>query len=99
MAEARTLTLAPAPADVTTPPRRAHEGWTFLGSTPEKTAVEVVLRSFDVDVEFATGTLASQPDATPTVVRPGEGSRLSGLFFFARTAQPGARGRVLVRGV
>ena len=99
MAEARTLTLAPVPADATTAPRRAHEGWTFLGSTPEKTAVEVVLRSFDVPVEFATGATAAHPDAAPTIVRPGEGARLSGLFFYARTAQAGARGRVLVRGV
>lgn len=97
MTEARTLTLTPLPADA--PARRAHDGWTFLGSTPEKTAVEVVLRSFDTNVEFATGTSAAHPDGTPTVVRPGEGARLSGLFFFARTASPNARGRVLVRGV
>ena len=97
MAEARTLTLKPAVDDAA--PRRAHEGWTFLGSTPEKTAVEVVVRSFDTDVEFATGTSAASPDGAPTVVRPGEGARLSGLYFFVRPARAGASGRVLVRGV
>ncbi|MBL9086272.1 MAG: hypothetical protein JNM10_03950 [Planctomycetia bacterium] len=97
MTEARTLTLAPAPADA--PPRRAHDGWTFLGSTPEKTAVEVVLRAFDTDIEFATGTSAAHPDAPATRVRPGEGARLSGLFFFARPASATAKGRILVRGV
>jgi hypothetical protein len=95
MTEARTLTLPPA-ADPAS--RRAHDGWTFLGSTPEKTAVEVVLRSFDTNVEFATGASAAHPDGPPMVVRPGEGARLSGLFFFARPASPTARGRILVRG-
>lgn len=100
MAEARSLTLppravAPAPDD---DPRGDH-GWTFLGSTPEKAAVETVLRSFDTTVEFATGSTPAQPDAPPMLVRPGEGARLSGHHFFVRPALPGIPGRILVRGI
>ena len=87
MAEGRSITLPP------------DAGWRLLGSTPEKSPVEVVLRAFDVPVLFATGRGPAAPDAAPTAVAPGEGARLSGLHFFAKPATPGAGGRILVRGV
>ena len=87
MTEAFTLTLEP------------DEGWRLLGSTPEKSDVEVVLRSFDADVQFATGKTKDAPDSPPLVVRAVEGGRLTGLHFFARPTPLGAARRILVRGV
>ena len=87
MTEAWTLTL-PAGAD-----------WRLLGSTPEKDAVEVVVRSFDRDVLVAAGATAAHPDASPVTVRAGFGGRVSGLHVFAKPASPGASCRILVRGV
>lgn len=77
---------------------KPDEGWRCLGSTPEKAPVEVVLRSFDGTVEFATGAGRSAPDGAPVVVAAGTGARLSGLHFFARAAGGGPC-RVVVRGV
>jgi len=85
--EAWTTTLAP------------DEGWRLLGSTPEKTPVEVILRAIDGPVEFAAGATSRMPDGKPVVVPPGEGARLSGLHFFARLAGAGAPSRVVVRGI
>ena len=87
MTEAFTLTLEP------------EEGWRLLGSTPEKSDVEVVLRSFDADVLFATGRSKDAPDAPPITIHAGEGGRLTGLHFFARPTAHGASRRILVRGV
>jgi hypothetical protein len=87
MVEAWSVTLEPG-AD-----------WRFLGSTPEKGAVECVLRSFDGPVLFATGSTAARPDAEPITVEAGAGGRLSGLHFFAKASGPGGRCRILVRGV
>lgn len=87
MSEAWTITLAP------------DSGWRFLGSTPEKTAVEVVLRSFDGDVLFATGAGKEKPDGTPMTVKAGEGGRLEGLHFFAKPTQTTQPCRILVRGI
>lgn len=87
MTEAWTLTL-PAGAD-----------WRLLGSTPEKDAVEVVVRSFDADVLVATGATAARPDAPPVTVKAGFGGRVAGLHVFARPASAGAPCRILVRGV
>ncbi len=87
MTEAWTLTL-PDGAD-----------WRLLGSTPEKDAVEVVVRAFDVDVLVATGATAARPDAPPVTVRAGYGGRVTGLHVFAKPARPGAPCRILVRGV
>jgi hypothetical protein len=75
------------------------EGWRHLGSTPETEPVEVVLRSFDAPVRFATGATARAPDSEPVVVGPGLGARLTGLHFFAHAAESGGPCRVLVRGV
>lgn len=100
MAEARSLTLPPRTvASAAGDDARRGNGWTFLGSTPEKAAVEAVLRSFDTTVEFATGSTSAHPDGPPTQVRPGEGARLSGHHFFVRPVLPGVPGRILVRGV
>lgn len=87
MTEARTITLKPG------------EAWRYLGSTPEKEAVEVVVRSFDQNVLFATGASAGAPDGAPMVVRAGEGGRLSGLHFFVRPESATAASRILVRGL
>jgi hypothetical protein len=87
MAEGIALTLKPG------------DGWRHLGSTPETEPVEVVLRSFDAPVRFATGATARMPDSDPVVVAPGSGARLSGLHFFAMPAEAGGPCRVLVRGV
>jgi hypothetical protein len=87
MTEGWTLTLGP------------DAGWRHVGSTPEKTPVEVIVRSFDAPVRFATGSSDAVPDGPATTVMPGEGARLSGLHFFVRPETPGVGGRVLVRGV
>ena len=87
MAEAWSVTLEPG------------EDWRFLGSTPEKGAVECVLRAFDGPVLFATGATARTPDGETITVESGGGGRLSGFHFFAKAASPGARRRILVRGV
>lgn len=73
--------------------------WRLLGSTPEKEATEVVIRSFDRDVLVATGSTPSKPDGTPIVVRAGAGGRVLGLHVFAKPAHAGAPCRILVRGV
>jgi hypothetical protein len=85
--EAFTITLKPG------------DGWRHLGSTPEKSPVEVVLRAFDGDVAFATGATARTADSPPVTVASGGGARLSGLHFFAKVAGPGGPVRILVRGV
>ncbi|HVG94479.1 MAG TPA: hypothetical protein VND21_08535 [Planctomycetota bacterium] len=87
MAEGWSVTLEPG------------QGWRFLGSTPEKSASECVLRSFDGPVLFATGSGPSSPDTEPLTVAAGGGGRLLGLHFFARTAGPGGPCRILVRGI
>ncbi len=74
-------------------------GWRLLGSTPEKEATEVVLRSFDAPVLFATGTTREKPDSEPVTVGPQSGSRLTGLHFFAKPALEDGPCRILVRGV
>ena len=87
MTEGIALTLAPG------------AGWRHLGSTPETAPVEVVLRSFDRPVLFATGKSPAAPSDAPVAVEAGEGDRLTGLHFFARPARDGAACRVLVRGL
>ncbi len=87
MTEARTITLD------------AGEPWRYLGSTPEKDAVEVVLRSFDRDVLFATGSGPNAPDGQPLTVRAGEGGRLLGRHFFVRPESTTTKCRILVRGI
>jgi hypothetical protein len=87
MVEAWSVTLEPG------------QGWRYLGSTPEKSAVECVLRSFDGPVLFATGSGPSRPDGEPVTVEAGSGGRLEGLHFYAKAAGPGGRCRILVRGI
>jgi hypothetical protein len=87
MAEGVALTLPPG------------SGWRHLGSTPETEPVEVVLRSFDAPVLFATGRSPSRPDGDGVEVGPGSGARLSGLHFFAKPAGEGPACRIVVRGV
>jgi hypothetical protein len=86
VAEARALTLDPS------------EAWRLVGRAPEGAPVEVVLRSFDRPVLFATGTGAAAPDGEPVVVTAGGGARLSGLHFFARPTPGEGPARILVRG-
>ena len=87
MTEGRALTL------------EAGEAWRHLGSTPEKAPVEVVLRSFDLPVLFATGRSPAAPSDAPLTVEAGGGARLVGLHFFARPAREGHACRILVRGI
>jgi hypothetical protein len=87
MTEAWSITLEP------------DAGWRHVGSTPERTPVEVIVRAFDAPVRFATGSTASVPDGEAATVVPGEGVRLTGLHFFVRPATPGVGGRILVRGL
>lgn len=77
----------------------AGSDWRHLGHTPEKEAVEVILRSFDRPVLFATGATAARPDSEPVEVPPLSGRRLKGLHFFAKPALPDGACRVLVRGI
>ena len=87
MTEGRTMTLSPG------------EPWRYLGSTPEKDAVDVVVRAFDRDVLVATGATAAKPDGASLTVSAGSGGRVTGLHVFAKPASPGAPCRILVRGV
>jgi hypothetical protein len=77
----------------------ADEGWRHLGGTPEKDPVEVIVRSFDRPVLFATGRGPARPDAEPVTVEPQSGKRLTGFHFFVRPAPPGGACRILVRGL
>ena len=76
--------------------------WTHLGSTPEdkKDDSEVVIRTFDGEIEGATGSGPGAPDGDPVRVPPGEGRRLIGRHFFVRLPE-GAAGpcRVSHRGL
>jgi hypothetical protein len=60
--------------------------WVLLGSTPEdkKDDSEVVVRSFDIAIEGATGSGPGAPDGDPVPVPAGEGRRLVGRHFFVR---------------
>ena len=86
MTEGFTLTLA------------AGSGWRHLGNTPESAPIEVVLRSFDRPVLFATGKGAGAPTDAPVAVPAGGGARLTGLHFFAKPASEQDVCRILVRG-
>ncbi len=71
--------------------------WRHLGGKSEaKKPLEVVLRAFDVDVDFATGSGSEAPDSEPLHVPAGEGRRLAGLHFFVRSR---AAGRISYRGI
>ncbi len=71
--------------------------WVYLGGDAEaKKPLEVVLRSFDHDVDFTTGSTEGEADGEPVRVPTGEGRRLEGLHFFVRSDQPG---RVSYRGI
>jgi hypothetical protein len=76
----------------------AEDRWSHLGGAPEAKPIEVILRSFDRPVLFATGAGKNAPDAEPVTVAAGEGARLTGMNFFAKPAPPPAPCRVLVRG-
>jgi hypothetical protein len=79
---------------------RKTDGWTLLGGDPEaKKPIEVILRSFERPVLFATGASETAPDSEPVVVPPGEGRRLEGRWFFARPAPPEAPCLVSYRGL
>lgn len=74
--------------------------WHYIGGTAEgKKPVELVLRSYDQDVEFATGSGKSAPDADALLVPAGEGRRLEGQHFFVRPTTPGAACRIAHRGL
>jgi hypothetical protein len=74
------------------------EGWRRLGSAPEEKPIEVILRSFDRPVLFATGSRVDVPEGEPVLVAAGEGVRLEGRHFFARPAAGEGKARILVRG-
>ena len=72
-------------------------GWVYLGGKPDaKKPLEVVVRAFDADVEFATGSGSDAPDGEPLVVPAQEGRRLEGLHFFVRA---NTAGRISYRGI
>ena len=77
---------------------KADSGWLHVGSTPETAPIDVVLRSFDRPVLFATGRGAAAPSDAPIEVAAGSGARLTGLHFFAKPARLGDACRILVRG-
>ena len=73
--------------------------WTYLGGDADaRKDLEVVVRAFDQDVDFAVGATADQPDGDTVRVPVGEGRRLIGRHFFARATGPGAC-RITQRGV
>jgi hypothetical protein len=78
---------------------KAGEDWRHVGAAPEHEPVEVIVRSFDLPVLFATGPTPRGPDAKPVVVGAQEGARLSGLHFFVKPATTDGDCRILVRGV
>ncbi len=61
--------------------------WTYLGGKADaKKPLEVVVRSFDAEIEFTSGSTADAPDGDPVRVPAGEGRRLEGLHFFVRSS-------------
>lgn len=75
------------------------EDWTYLGGDADaRKDLEVVLRAFDQDVDFALGSSADQADGETVRVPVGEGRRLVGRHFFARATGPGPC-RITQRGV
>ena len=78
----------------------ASAGWNYLGgdgAAPK--SIEVVVRSFDQDVEFAVGVGADAPSDDPVRVPKGEGRRLSGRHFFVRPTALGSPCRITQRGL
>lgn len=74
-----------------------NAGWTYLGGSDEaRKPLEVILRAFDCDVEFAIGEGEGVPTGEPVTVPVGEGRRLQGKHFFARAA---VACRVSYRGI
>ena len=73
------------------------ERWIHLGSDAEaKKPLEVVVRAFDADVEFATGDGPEAPSSDALHVPAGEGRRLEGRHFFVRAT---AATRISYRGI
>ena len=74
--------------------------WTHLGGDDAaKKPLEVVVRSYDRDLEFATGEDAEGPAGEAVRVPRGEGRRLEGRHFFVRPVQAGAPCRLSYRGL
>ena len=79
---------------------RKTDGWTYLGGKPDaKKEPEVVVRAFESDVLFATGTDDKAPDGEPVEVPMGEGRRLAGRHFFVRPARPDRPALITHRGL
>ena len=71
--------------------------WIHLGGDAEaKKPLEVVVRAFDADVEFATGEGPGTPASDAVRVPAGEGRRLEGKHFFVRASAPS---RITYRGI
>lgn len=74
--------------------------WTHLGGKDDaKKPLEVVVRAFDREVEFAVGDGADAPTGAPIAVPLGEGRRLEGRHFFVRPVAAGAPCRISYRGL
>lgn len=74
-------------------------GWTYLGGDAEaRKVLDVVLRAFDQDVEFAIGADANGPEGDTVRVPAGEGRRLQGRHFYARATANGPC-RITRRGI
>lgn len=73
--------------------------WTRIAQDSTATKpCELVLRSFDQDVEFAIGSGENAPDTEPVLVPAGEGRRLKGTYFYVRPTSPGQACRITHRG-
>ncbi|MDA1193933.1 MAG: hypothetical protein O2894_02000 [Planctomycetota bacterium] len=86
--DAVALTLAGTPA------------WTYLGGDDQaKKPLEVIVRAFDREVDFAIGAGAEGPGQDASRIPPGEGRRLEGRHFYVRPTVAGAPCRISYRGV
>ena len=78
----------------------SSSGWTYLGGDGDaRKDLEVVVRAFDREVEFALGTGADAPDGDAVAVPAGEGRRLVGRHFFVRATAGGGACRITYRGI
>ena len=76
------------------------ERWTYLcGQVDAKKSGEVVVRAFDAPALCAVGEAERGPDAEPVLVPSGEGRRLVGQHFFARSADPARACLLTYRGL
>jgi len=60
--------------------------WTYLGGDESaRKPFDLIVRAFDADIEIATGPTAAAPSDEVLPVPRGQGHRLTGTHFFARS--------------